>query len=51
MGRLAKYREVNGVMEGPTHPSWKGGAFSKQVVEAQHLMAQIKRLIKEGAKQ
>lgn len=49
--RLAAYREVNGVMAGPTHPSWKTGSHSKEMQEARNLMHQIKKFINQGAKQ
>lgn len=46
--RAAQLAPYHGVMEGPTHPSWKGGGWSKQVVEAQQFRTKIKRFIKEG---
>lgn len=49
--RLAQYREINGVMKGPTHPSWKTGWHSKQAQEARHLVHHIKKFINEGANQ
>lgn len=48
--RLAEYRDINGVMKGPTHPSWKTGWHSKEVREAKSLVHNIKKSIKEGAK-
>lgn len=48
---LGRYREQNGVIEGPTHPSWKTGWHSKQAQEARHLVHHIKKYIKEGVNQ
>lgn len=45
---LTRYREQNGVMQGPTHPSWKTGWHSKQAQEARRLVHHIKKHIKEG---
>lgn len=48
MRRLENYRAENGVMQGPTHPSWKTGWHSKQAQEARRLVHHIKKHIKEG---
>jgi hypothetical protein len=48
--RLAEYRDINGVMKGPTHPSWKTGSHSKEMQQAKSLIHNIKKSIKEGAK-
>lgn len=46
--RLAYYNETNGIMQGPTHPSWKTGWHSKQAQEARRLVYSIKKFINEG---
>ena len=48
---IMKYREIHGIMEGPTHPSWKGGGHSKQVQETLQLITKIKKFINQGANQ
>jgi len=47
---LETYRDINGVMKGPTHPSWKTGWHSKEVQQAKSLIHNIKKSIKEGAR-
>ena len=47
---LAEYRDINGVMKGPTHPSWKTGWHSKEMQQAKSLVHNIKKSIKEGAR-
>jgi hypothetical protein len=36
---------------GPKHPSWKHGFYSREMLEAQKLMADIRRFINQGANQ
>jgi hypothetical protein len=48
--KLEAHRDINGVMKGPTHPSWKTGWHSKEVREAKSLIHNIKKSIKEGAR-
>jgi hypothetical protein len=47
--KLEAYRDINGVMKGPTHPSWKTGSHSKEMLQAKSLIHNINKSIKEGA--